>query len=97
MNPAGLQATASRRLKRVPYLLTPIEFGSSQRVSLNFLRQGDRESFEIYPILLIRPWEDENLFLRALRDARYPLKKIPVAVRPPSGGRDLMRVLRSLA
>jgi glycosyltransferase involved in cell wall biosynthesis len=85
------------RPRKIAYLLTPIEFGGAERVSLNFLQHVDRESFEIDPLLLTRPWEEENLFVRALRAARYPLQKIPVAVRPPNEGRDFFRVVRSFA
>lgn len=81
---------------RVAYILTAIDFGGSDRVSLNFLKNVDRKRFEIVPILLTRPWEEENIFIRELRKEGYPIEKVPVALRPRSEGRDYFRILRCL-
>ena len=78
---------------KVAYLLTPVEFGGSEKVSLTFLRNVDRTRFDIYPTVLIRPWEKDTVFVRQLEDA-YPLYKLPVAIRPGSVGRDHLRVIR---
>lgn len=37
---------------RIAYLLTPVEFGGVEKVSLNFLTNVDRCRFEIHPVLL---------------------------------------------
>lgn len=81
---------------RVAYILTAIDFGGSDRVSLNFLKKVDRKRFETVPILLTRPWEEENIFIRELRKEGYPIEKVPVALRPRSEGRDYFRILRCL-
>ena len=78
---------------KIAYLLTPVEFGGSEKVSLTFLRNVDRTRFDIYPTVLIRPWEKDTVFVRQLEDA-YPLYKLPVAIRPGSVGRDHLRVIR---
>lgn len=69
------------RKVRVAYIFTPIEFGGSERVNLNFLKTVNRERFEIYPILLIRPWEIETLVEAELRKENYRYVKVPVALK----------------
>jgi len=81
-------------LRKIAYILTPIEFGGSDRVSLNFLRNVDRNQFQIVPILLTRPWEIENFFIQELKKERYPIHKVPVARFPRSKGRDWFRIIR---
>jgi len=76
---------------KIAYILTPITFGGSEKVSLNFLRTVDRENFEIHPILFTRPWEDEPHFARELHRLSFPFDTIPVALNP---GSDPWRVLR---
>lgn len=76
---------------RVAYILTPITFGGAEKVSLNFLRTVDRSRFDIQPILLIRPWEEELYFARELRQLGYAYETVPVALKT-SG--DPMRVPR---
>ena len=66
---------------RIAYILTPITFGGSEKVSLNFLKHVDRRRYHIKPILLIRPWEDEPYFARELRRYGYRFESVPVAVR----------------
>ena len=77
---------------KVAYILTPISFGGSERVSLNYLKRADRESFDLYPILLIRPWEQDPFFAREISNLGYSCVKIPVAMR---ASRDPLRVLRA--
>ena len=79
---------------KIAYLLTPIDFGGAEKVSLNFLKAVDREKFSIVPIVFIRPWEKDNLFLRFLESEGYVYYKVPVAVKPVEEGRDLFRILR---
>lgn len=66
---------------RVAYILTPITFGGSEKVSLNFLRHVNRERYEIFPILLVRPWENDPYFACELRRCGYHFERVPVAVR----------------
>lgn len=77
---------------KIGYLLTPITFGGSERVSLSFLKKVDREKYDIYPIIIIRPWEEENFFEKELQKLNYTYFKIPVS----NGSKiDLMRYFRS--
>ena len=75
---------------KIAYLLTPIDFGGAEKVSLNFLKAVDREKFSIVPIVFIRPWEKDNLFLRFLESEGYVYYKVPVAVKPVEEGRDFL-------
>ena len=79
---------------RIAYILTPITFGGSEKVSLNFLRHVDRQRYHIQPILLTRPWEDEPYFARELRRYGYQFESVPVAVRRND---NLLRVPRVAA
>ena len=76
---------------KVAYILTPITFGGSEKVSMNFLRSVDRKRFDILPILLVRPWEDEPYFAREISLLGYVYNTVPVAIK--TGG-DPIRVLR---
>jgi len=78
---------------RIGYILTAIEFGGSEKVSLTFLNHVDRKLFDIFPVLLTRPWEKDNFFIRNLEDS-YPVFKLPVAVRPKNEGNDYFRIIR---
>ncbi len=82
--------------KRVAYILTPVDFGGSEKVSLNFLKHVDRGRFDMRPVVLIRPWEDAggNTFLRELESEGYEAHKVPVAIRTKTHGRDYLRVVR---
>lgn len=82
-------------MKQVAYILAPVEFGGAERVSLNFLEHNDRTRWQITPIVFVRPWERENVFINHLDRLNYPYCKVPVAVRPPAEGRDYLRVLRA--
>lgn len=77
---------------KVAYILTPITFGGAERVSLNFLRAVDRRRFDIRPIILIRPWEDELYFARELRSLGYSFDTVPVSLSPRGG---VLRVPRA--
>lgn len=81
---------ASDRIK-IAYILTPITFGGAEKVSLNFLRAVNRCRFDLRPILLTRPWEDEPYFAREIRQMGYAYDTLPVAVK--TGG-DPLRVPR---
>ncbi len=70
---------------KVAVLLTPVEFGGSERVCLNLLRNIDRDRFSVSPILLNRPWEPDNVFAQKLRNEGYIFKEIPVAMRRGEG------------
>lgn len=76
---------------RVGYILTPITFGGAEKVSLNFLSAVDGMSYDVQPILLIRPWEDETYFGREIRRMGYSYVTVPVALNPKG---DLVRVWR---
>ena len=79
---------------KIAYLLTPIEFGGAERVNLNFLQNVNRKQFDIYPVLLVRPWEKENIFIKKLGEENYPVHKIPTTTRTHSEGRGYFRFLR---
>ncbi|MFZ3091287.1 MAG: glycosyltransferase family 4 protein [Nitrospirota bacterium] len=79
---------------KIAYIITPIEFGGAERVNLNFLKNVDRSKFQIAPIILTRPWEEDNFFIQELKKIDYPIYKVPVAIRPRSEGRDYFRVIR---
>ncbi len=64
---------------RIAYILTPITFGGSEKVNLNFLKHVDRERFDIEPILFLRPWEQESLFESELKLHGFDYFSIPVA------------------
>jgi glycosyltransferase involved in cell wall biosynthesis len=83
-------------MKKVAYVLTPVEFGGAEKVSLTFLEHADRSRFDIHLVLLTRPWEKGNVFIEHMEGAGYPVSTIPVALKPPGEGRDWFRVQRSL-
>ncbi|MDZ7697269.1 MAG: glycosyltransferase family 4 protein [Deltaproteobacteria bacterium] len=80
---------------RIAYVATPIEFAGAERVSLNFLRNVNRDLFHIHLLLLLRPWEENNFFQKEIHNLNYFVNKIPVAKRPRSQGTDYARILRS--
>lgn len=79
---------------KIGLILTPIEFGGAERVSLNLLSSIDRKKFNIFPILLIRPWENKSVFAKEIEKIGYSHFDIPVAKWPANQGRDFFRVLR---
>lgn len=84
-------------MRKIAYILTPVEYGGSEKVNLVFLKNVNRERYDVHPIILIRPWENDNTFVKALNDMGYASRVIPVAKRPVSEGRDYFRVLRCLS
>lgn len=66
------------------------------RIAYNFLSNVDRISFNIQPIVLIRPWEREGALVHRLEKCKYVLQRIPVIRRPKTDGSDYFRILRSV-
>jgi len=81
---------------KIAYILTPIDFGGAEKVNLTFLRNIDRNRFDIHPIFLVRPWEKDNYFISQIESANYSNCTIPVAIKPPNEGRDYFRITRSI-
>lgn len=77
---------------KVAYILTPISFGGSERVSLNFLKHIDHNFYKVQPILLLRPWEEEPYFARELRSYGFRYESIPT--RKGAGKKDPIRIFR---
>ena len=78
----------------IAYILTPIEFGGAERVSLTFLANVDRRRFRISLAALVRPWEQDSLLLQRLARAGYPITRVPVARQPRTVGPDRLRLVR---
>lgn len=76
---------------KIAYILTPITFGGAEKVSLNFLRAIDRNRFDVKPILLVRPWEQETYFARELGRLGYDYETLPVSIK---AGGDPLRTFR---
>jgi len=87
------QALNSKYMIKLAYILTPVDYGGAEKVSLTFLNYVDRSLFDIQLVLLTRPWENENFFIQALQ-RKFPIVQLPVAKRPMIEGRDYLRVLR---
>ena len=83
----------TEKMIKVAYIVTPIEFGGAEKVNLTFLRNVDRTRFEIQLIVLIRPWEENNV-VNELEKEKYIIHKIPVAMRPRNSGHDYIRIIR---
>jgi glycosyltransferase involved in cell wall biosynthesis len=83
-------------LRKVAYILTPIEFGGSEKVNLTFLRNVNRVEYDIHPILLVRPWEEDNYFMQSILQEKYDISRIPVAQKPLNAGRDYLRIARCI-
>lgn len=81
---------------KIAYILTPVDFGGSEKVNLTFLKNVNRDRFNIYPILLIRPWEKENHFQAQIREHHYLVHTIPVAIKKRTEGKDYFRVIRCI-
>lgn len=82
---------------KIAYILTPVDFGGLEKVSLNFLKNIDRRRFAVHPVVMVRPWEDEkrNPFIREVRKEGYMPHSVPVALRSKKqGASDYLRVLR---
>lgn len=67
------------RKKKVGYILTPITFGGSEKVSLQFLKKHSRDAYDIYPVLIIRPWEPKSYFEKELLKLNLKYRTIAVA------------------
>ena len=89
-----MSSIAGNRKIKVAYVLTPIDFGGAEKVSLNFLKSFDRDKFEIVPFLLIRPWEDKVYFTQEIEKHKINYLTIPVAIKPLKEGRDYFRIVR---
>jgi glycosyltransferase involved in cell wall biosynthesis len=79
---------------KIAYIFTPIEFGGAERVNLTLLQNIDRKRFNIHLVLLIRPWEKENIFVKKIEQEHYPIFKVPVAIKSRDEGKDYFRVIR---
>jgi len=75
---------------RIAYIMTPVEFGGSEKVGLNFLRNVDRSAFEIHPILFFRPWEGDSFFLKEIKKENFSPHRIPVSL----GKHDYLWLMR---
>jgi glycosyltransferase involved in cell wall biosynthesis len=75
---------------RIAYLLTPVEFGGAEKVNLNFLRNVDRECFDVHTILFFRPWEEDTFFLKECKELGFPMDMVPVSF----GGQDHLWLIR---
>jgi glycosyltransferase involved in cell wall biosynthesis len=80
--------------RKIAYMLTPIDFGGAERVSLNLLKSIDRDVFDLCPIILVRPWENRNIFIDEIKKENYQYIRIPVAIKPLSEGKDYFRIIR---
>jgi glycosyltransferase involved in cell wall biosynthesis len=76
---------------RVAFMLTPVEFGGAERVCLTLLKNINRQRFDLFPILLTRPWEQDNVFIRELRKESYDYCEVPVALQDKG---DFLRFAR---
>lgn len=85
------QFSRNRPIK-VAYVLTPIEFGGAERVSLLLLRNIDRLKYEIHIFALLRPWEKSNVFMRKIKGLDLKTTIIAVAKKPIQKGRDPFRI-----
>jgi len=85
-----LDSNMSKKIK-IAYVTTPITFGGSERVNLNFLKNFDRDKFIIVPILFVRSWQPDTYYEFELKKLELAYITIPVA---KSKKRDLFRVIR---
>lgn len=81
---------------KIAYILTPIDFGGAEKVNVTFLKNVKRECYEMHLILLTRPWENNNTFIDFIKEEKFTITKIPVANKPPSEGKDYLRVARCI-
>jgi glycosyltransferase involved in cell wall biosynthesis len=79
---------------RIAYILTPVEFGGAEKVCLTFLKNVDRDKFDIAPILLTRPWERENEFRQKIKKENYTIHEVPVAKSATEGYHRIVRCYR---
>ncbi|WP_281795974.1 glycosyltransferase [Desulforhabdus amnigena] len=81
---------------KIIYLFPAISFGGAERINLNFLEHVRRDSFNIQPVVLVRPWEKDNHITKRLVELDYRLLEIPVALTPSQQQKDRFRLLRAL-
>ena len=81
---------------KVAYICTPIDFGGAEKVSLNFLRNTDKEKFTVCPIFLIRPWEEKPLLVQLVEEAGYNPLFVPVGLQPYASLLRVFHVVRRL-
>ena len=80
--------------KKIAYIITPVEFGGAEKVSLNFLRNIDRNQFLVYPVIFFLPWEGDSIFLQELKKEDYVVYKVHLSVRSSPKERDFFRLIR---
>jgi glycosyltransferase involved in cell wall biosynthesis len=90
-----LHTNKNKKCKNIAYILTPVEFGGAERVSLSFLLNYQPKNKIVVPFILCRPWEKDNLFINELVRAGIKHYKIPTRLKPRGQGRDIFRVPRS--
>jgi len=81
-------------IRKIAYILTPVEFGGAERVSLSFLQNYRRKNTIIFPIILCRPWESENLFVTELVRNGFDFCIVPTRLKPREQGGDYFRLVR---
>ncbi len=81
---------------KVAFILTPITFGGSEKVSINFFSTVDRSSFEITPILILRPWEEEPHFHKELSNLGYEKSILKVYLNKCGGVKSVFQVAWSI-
>lgn len=94
ISPAGQDNR--RSIRKIAYILTPVDFGGSERVSLSFLQHYNRRDTKIFPIMLCRPWELDNFFVNELTRNGFDFSIVPTRLKPREQGRDYLRLLRSV-
>ncbi len=80
--------------KKVAFILTPVDFGGAEKVSLTFILHHRRENITLDPILLCRPWETENVFRQELHRAGIAYHVVPTRRWPRYQKSDFFRVIR---
>ncbi|MDD1778798.1 MAG: glycosyltransferase family 4 protein [Candidatus Helarchaeota archaeon] len=82
---------------KIGFISAPIQFGGAERVDLNYFKHINRNKFDIFPILVTRPWEEnENIFIKEIKALKFDFTTVPIAIRPKSQGRDYLRIIRCL-
>lgn len=81
---------------KVAYICTPIDFGGAEKVSLNFLRNTDKERLTVCPIFLVRPWEIKPLLVQLAEEAGYKPLFVPVGLNPHASFLRIFHVVRRL-
>lgn len=76
---------------RIAIILTPVEFGGAERLSLTLIKNINYQYIDLVPILLTRPWEQDNLFIQELKKDKYQYHEIPVGLKLKG---DFLRVAR---